>query len=109
MRRLLLILALLLLPVLAQTRYRVHAPAVAWPPGPGQEVVTRCVACHGPELIQGQRLSSAQWDKVLTKMQGWGAVLSQHEKARLVEYLGRHYGSEVPDAPPVRVRLEALP
>ncbi|GMU51683.1 MAG: hypothetical protein AMXMBFR33_08290 [Candidatus Xenobia bacterium] len=109
MKRSLIVLTFLFLPVLAQTRFRVNAPTVAWPPGPGQEVVTRCVACHGPELIQAQRLSQAQWDKVLTKMQSWGAVLSQHEKTRLVEYLGRHYGSEVPDAASVRVRLERLP
>lgn len=38
-------------------------------------LAARCYTCHAKELITSQRLTSAQWDGVLKKMQGFGVAL----------------------------------
>lgn len=50
-------------------------------------VETRCLTCHDARLIGQQRLTSAGWAREVDKMIGWGASLTEPEKAALIEYL----------------------
>jgi hypothetical protein len=66
------------------------------PDAPGSEAVkVRCLTCHGADIILGQRLSKAGWDRELEKMIGWGAQLGAGERAEIVEYLSAHVGLKV--------------
>lgn len=58
-------------------------------------VVGACLSCHSEHMLGQQRLTQAQWQKVVTKMVGWGANLEPSEVAPLVAYLSESYG---PDA-----------
>ncbi len=60
-------------------------------------VVGACLSCHSEHMLAQQRLTEAQWSKVVTKMVGWGANLEPAEVAPLVAYLSASYG---PDAGP---------
>jgi len=63
------------------------------PPGEGSRIVgAKCLACHGRELIVGQRLSRDAWGRELDKMTGWGAVLDAPERSVLLDYLSAHFG-----------------
>jgi mono/diheme cytochrome c family protein len=58
----------------------------------GEAVFTRaCLACHGADLTEQQRLSPAGWTREVEKMMRWGAQVSETEKAALVEYLAARY------------------
>ncbi|MBX3193215.1 MAG: c-type cytochrome [Labilithrix sp.] len=50
-------------------------------------VASACLSCHSPEMIAQQRLTQAQWNKVVTKMVTWGATLEPADVAPLVAYL----------------------
>jgi len=64
-----------------------HAAAAA-----GEAVFTRaCLACHGADLTEQQRLSPTGWTREVEKMMRWGAQVSDAEKAALVEYLASRY------------------
>jgi mono/diheme cytochrome c family protein len=68
------------------------AEAQPLPSGPGLEVVeARCLSCHQADLIASQRLSEAGWDREVTKMVRWGAMVSDADRPRLVAYLARHF------------------
>jgi cytochrome c5 len=47
----------------------------------------RCHVCHDRTLIDQQRLSVAGWRRELDKMVGWGARVTEAEKAILAEHL----------------------
>ena len=72
-------------------------PAVApvGAPGPapaGEEVSNRaCVVCHGPDLIEQQRLTPAGWAREVAKMAAWGAPVAETERAALSEYLAARF------------------
>ena len=56
--------------------------------GPAASLVeTRCLTCHDARLIEQQRLTRAGWTGEVEKMIGWGASLTETEKAALIEYL----------------------
>ena len=46
-------------------------------------VQSRCQICHTLEYVTQQRLSDAQWDKTLTKMQKWGSPITDDDKKQL--------------------------
>jgi len=58
-------------------------------------VAGACLSCHSEHMLAQQRLTQAQWSKVVTKMVGWGANLEPTEVGPLVSYLSTAYG---PDA-----------
>lgn len=65
------------------------------PSGQAQDILrTRCEICHSIDYVTQQRLSAAQWDKVLTKMQTWGAILSDEEKRQLGPFLASTLAAE---------------
>ena len=47
----------------------------------------RCHVCHDRTLIDQQRLTSDGWRRELDKMAGWGARITEAEKAILAEHL----------------------
>jgi cytochrome c5 len=58
------------------------------PDGPGAAVVrTKCLTCHGADLIVQQRLSPEGWSRELDKMVGWGAQLDGAERGAALDYL----------------------
>lgn len=59
-----------------------------------QEEQRSCTPCHSARLVDAQRLSRAAWDKELTKMIGWGAVVPDREL--LLDYLSREYSDAKP-------------
>jgi mono/diheme cytochrome c family protein len=59
-----------------------------------------CIGCHALRITHVQRLSRAQWDKELTKMTGWGAMIK--ERDALLEYLTASFGDDKPAAPLAR-------
>lgn len=81
------------------------------PAGPGADaasgragaalVDTRCLTCHDVRLIEQQRLTAAGWAREVEKMIGWGASLTEPEKAALIEYLSeRPSALTIPVLPP---------
>jgi len=74
------------------------------PEGPQLTVMqSRCQICHTLEYVTQQRLSDAQWDKTLTKMQKWGSPLTDGERASLVPYLAATWRKELPERASPRV------
>jgi len=61
-------------------------------------VALSCQTCHDASMLSQQRLTPQQWQATVTKMRGWGALLSDQEAALLAAYLAARYG---PDTPPV--------
>jgi len=86
----------------------------AGPPGAasidGRALVTNaCLSCHTTDMLEQQRLTEAQWSKVVTKMVGWGANLEPAEVAPLASYLAATYGSDAGAYDPAPVNAaEAL-
>ena len=62
-----------------------------------QEEQRSCTPCHSLRLVHSQRLSPAAWDKELTKMIGWGTVVSNRQL--LLDYLSQEYGVSKPRLP----------
>ena len=48
---------------------------------------TKCLTCHGEDLVKQQRLSKVGWTKEVEKMMRWGTEISDEEKAQLIDYL----------------------
>lgn len=51
-----------------------------------------CLACHGRDLTEQQRLTPAGWTREVEKMVRWGARVSDEDKPALVDYLSGLYG-----------------
>lgn len=84
--------------------------AVASPAFAGETVVKNgCLSCHAEDMLAQQRLTPAQWTKVVTKMQGWGANVEPHEVAPLASWLASHYGLDAGawEAPSVKANEAA--
>ena len=63
------------------------------PEGPGKEIVLKkCQACHDLDLIGSQRGSRDKWAGILDEMVNNGLVISEKEKALVLEYLSSHLG-----------------
>jgi mono/diheme cytochrome c family protein len=62
-----------------------------------QEEQRSCIQCHSLRLVNSQRLSAAAWEKEMSKMIGWGAVVS--DRQLLLDYLSQEYSDAKPMAP----------
>lgn len=51
-----------------------------------------CVGCHGQDMIAGQHLTPAQWEREVDKMMRWGAEVKPEERRELIEFLSRSFG-----------------
>ena len=72
------------------------APAPAAPVAidPRKLVTDNCLSCHANDMLAQQRLTSAQWAKVVKKMAGWGALIEPANTDALVAYLAASYGAD---------------
>jgi mono/diheme cytochrome c family protein len=62
--------------------------APALPPGPSSQLVaSKCLTCHGADLILQQRLARTGWIRELDKMIRWGATMSETERDAAADYL----------------------
>src|SRR5207248_1458824 len=50
-----------------------------------------CLTCHDQDIIQMQRLNSAQWDREITKMTGWGAEIKPEDREGIINYLKANF------------------
>jgi hypothetical protein len=65
-------------------------PAVETQPEPAGYRAT-CFGCHDDHMMRQQRLSRAQWDREVTKMNGWGAPVNPDQRDALLDYLSTRY------------------
>lgn len=70
---------------------------------------TRCLTCHGVDLIDQQRLTRAGWERELDKMIRWGAVVPDTARAPLLDALQQRSdaraSSRQADVPATRGRM----
>lgn len=50
-----------------------------------------CLGCHDEDIIRMQKLNSAQWDREIGKMTGWGAQIKPEDKEGILNYLKSNY------------------
>lgn len=78
---------------LAALLIAVSARAADFPPGPMQEKVkTACTSCHAANQVTKQHKSKAEWSKVLDKMIGYGAEVSDADRPAILKYLATNFG-----------------
>jgi len=63
----------------------------AIPPFPAK-VKEACIGCHESDIIAGQRITRAQWDREITKMTGWGAKVQPADRNEILDFLTQHFG-----------------
>ncbi len=68
---------------------------------------TRCGVCHTADYVTQQRLTAAQWDKTLAKMEKWGATLNADERSQLAALLSSTWRAELPERAAVPVPAPA--
>ncbi len=66
-------------------------------------VENACLSCHSAEMIAQQRLTPAQWSRVVPKMVDWGALLEPAEIAPLIGWLSTKYGVAARPFAPKRI------
>jgi DMSO/TMAO reductase YedYZ molybdopterin-dependent catalytic subunit len=52
-----------------------------------------CHVCHGEDIVEGQRLTRAQWEREVDKMTRWGAQVKPDQRESILDYLARNYGA----------------
>jgi len=83
--------------VVQQVRVAVGTPAPA--PQPQQSetpafpanLKQACIGCHQADIIAGQHLTRAQWDREITKMTGWGATVKPTDRSEILDFLAAHF------------------
>ncbi|MEE3327271.1 MAG: c-type cytochrome [Myxococcota bacterium] len=71
------------------------------------EVSMSCSMCHGMDLVAQQRLTEAQWQGVVEKMMGWGAVVPAERQAPVIQVLAERFGLEAAPYKPVEITAAA--
>ncbi len=56
-----------------------------------QSLKSSCVGCHGDDVIRGQKLTRAQWDREITKMTNWGAEVKSEDRDRFLDFLSTNF------------------
>ncbi|OYZ14368.1 MAG: hypothetical protein B7Y35_11475 [Sphingomonadales bacterium 28-64-96] len=70
---------------------------IALPEAAGKEqVLSACTRCHGVDVIVAQPRSSEQWAEVVSVMIGHGAVLTDDEYSKIVDYLSTNLAPKDP-------------
>ena len=67
------------------------------PDSRGKSVVTsKCFQCHGDSFWKHARMSRMEWEGVLYRMVGRGALWTEEEINQMAAYFARAYGPEMP-------------
>jgi glucose dehydrogenase len=62
------------------------------PDGPGKAtVIAVCTKCHGPNSFSALRMSRSAWESEVADMKDKGAVATDDDFKRIVEYLAKNY------------------
>jgi glucose dehydrogenase len=62
------------------------------PDGPGKEtVIAVCTTCHGPNNFSTLHMSRSAWESEVADMKDKGAVATDDDFKRIVEYLAKNY------------------
>jgi DMSO/TMAO reductase YedYZ molybdopterin-dependent catalytic subunit len=69
----------------------VHAIKVEVAPMESAAYRNSCFGCHGEELMRGQHLTRAQWEREVDKMIRWGAQVPNEQKTSLIDYLSARF------------------
>jgi DMSO/TMAO reductase YedYZ molybdopterin-dependent catalytic subunit len=67
-------------------------PAVAEIPPFPDKVTGSCIGCHGKDMIAGQHLTRAQWERELDKMTRWGAEVKPEDRPEVIDFLTHTFG-----------------
>ena len=86
--------------VVPTVRVEVGAGAPGLPPQPAaaeippfpDKVKASCVGCHGQDMIAGQHLTRAQWERELDKMTRWGAEVRPEDRPEVIDFLTHAFG-----------------
>jgi competence protein ComEA len=71
------------------------AQAPQLPEGPGKEqMVQICGRCHEAQRSAALRLTREGWEKVIADMIGRGAVMTDADRAAVLDYLATHFPGE---------------
>ena len=62
-------------------------------------IKTKCMVCHGDDVIRQQRLTRDGWSRELDKMIAWGAAVTPQERPLLLDALTSAGRGEQPAAP----------
>lgn len=63
------------------------------PPFP-DKVKQSCIGCHGQDMIAGQHLTRAQWEREMDKMMRWGAQVKAEDRGEILDFLARAFGAK---------------
>ena len=84
------------------------APAAAEAESPAVETLrAACHGCHTDEVLTQQRLTDAQWTKVLEKMHRWGAPIEDTDVPSLTEFLAQRSRRDAGPFVPQRLSADA--
>jgi len=56
-------------------------------------VKAACMPCHGSDVMEQQRLTRAQWDREVTKMQNWGSAVKAEDRSAILDFLTSKWGA----------------
>ena len=83
----------LVMPVAAQNRRGRNRPLVDLPSGPVRQVIlNNCTACHGIDDYAYYAMDRAGWQKLIETMKEKGAVISDDDRATLLDWLVAKFG-----------------
>jgi competence protein ComEA len=87
------------------------AAGYPWPEGPGQAVVKKaCLSCHSANVIVAPPgRTEDQWEDVISKMIGRGAIVSDDDADLLIDYLSTNFGPNSKSAHPASQAAPAQP
>jgi len=67
------------------------------PEGKDRNLVVRtCAVCHPIELVVAMRRTDADWERQLSRMMDFGAIASEPEQDRILDYLEQYFSTERP-------------
>ena len=92
------VVAVSVMPVAAQNRRGRNRPIVELPRGAVRQVILEsCTACHGIDDYAYYAMDRAGWQKLIETMKEKGAVISDDDRATLLDWLVAKFG---PDSKP---------
>jgi hypothetical protein len=57
-----------------------------------EKVKASCTSCHAANQVTKQHKTKAEWSKVLDKMIGYGAEVSDADRPAVLKYLATNFG-----------------
>jgi len=66
-------------------------PASNSPAEPPAGYQAACRTCHGDDVVKMQKLTPAQWDREVKKMESWGAQVKPDDRSAILKYLSDNF------------------